>query len=220
MFPERIKDIDTGSLLIVHDLHRIRDDRLIEFASAFNTLAEPIGRSIMTSQLAPYRLGRALLNYAVQVYTREELSLQRRQALEHWKEFLAREPDAPEAEAIEPQVREAQARFLRLQRDRSLVVAHKALDHGDPRLVLRGVDDDLARHRRAESTLGSMRTIYFSGAISAGRDRPCRCAPRSSAGSAASRRYGAGHSQLTAPSAISPASSKEPARSAEMMTGT
>jgi hypothetical protein len=115
---------------------RIRDDRLIEFASAFNTLVEPVGRSIMTSQLAPYRLGRALLHYAVEVYTREELSLQRRQALEHWKEFLAREPDAPEAEAIEPQVREAQARFLRLQRDRSLVVANQALEHGDPRLAL------------------------------------------------------------------------------------
>ena len=32
--------------------------------------------------------------------------------------------------------------------------------------------------------------------------------------------HGAGHSQLTAPSAISPASSKEPERSAEMMIGT
>jgi hypothetical protein len=115
---------------------RIRDARLIEFAAAFNTLAEPVGRSLMSSQLAPYRLGRSLLNYAIEVYTREELSLQRRQALQHWKEFLAREPDAPEAEAIEPRVREGQARFLRLQRDRSLRVASKALEHGDSRLAL------------------------------------------------------------------------------------
>lgn len=115
---------------------RMRDAYMIEFARAFNALAEPIGQSIMTAQLAPYRLGRSLVNYAVQVYTREVFSLQRRQALAHWKEFLARNPDAPEAEQIEPKVREAQSRWALFQRDRALRVAHQALDANRMRLAL------------------------------------------------------------------------------------
>lgn len=115
---------------------RIRDAWLLSFGRAFNHLAEPVGKSIMTWQLAPYRLGQSLLQYAVEVYTLESFNLQRRQALAYRKEFLERNPDAPEAEWIEPKVREAQARFLQLQRDRSLRVAHKALDADRVRLAL------------------------------------------------------------------------------------
>ncbi|MGI9591577.1 MAG: hypothetical protein ACR2P8_09425 [Myxococcota bacterium] len=115
---------------------RIHDAWLLSFGRAFNTLAEPVGKSIMTFKLAPYRLGRSLLNYAVQVYTEERLTLQRRQALAHWKEFLKRHPDTEDAERIEPKVRAYHSKFLLLQRDRSLKVARKALDNDRIRLAL------------------------------------------------------------------------------------
>jgi hypothetical protein len=121
-------------LQLAHD--RMRDVYVTEFARAFNALAEPIGQSIMTAQLAPYRLGRSLVNYAVQVYTRQVFSVQRRQALAHWKEFLARNPDAPEAEEIEPKVREAQSLWALQQRNHALRVARKALDADRMRLAL------------------------------------------------------------------------------------
>jgi hypothetical protein len=115
---------------------RIRDAWLLDLGRAFNALAEPVGRSIMTHQLAPYRLGRSLVNYAVAVYTQEALTLQRRQALAHWKEFLTRHPEAPEAEEIVPRVQAAQGRWSQTQRDRSLRVARKALQLGKVRLAL------------------------------------------------------------------------------------
>jgi tetratricopeptide (TPR) repeat protein len=135
---------------------RIQDAWLIEFGRAFNALAEPIGRSIMTHHLAPYRLGRSLVNYAVEVYTQEALSLQRRQALAHWKEFLARNPDAPEAERIGPQVQAAQARWSRTQRDRALQVSRRALELGKVRLALVYADRAL-RHMPEDRQAAELR---------------------------------------------------------------
>jgi hypothetical protein len=109
---------------------------MIDIGRVFNAVSEPVGRSIMTQQLAPYRLGRSLMSYAVALYSQEALTLQRRQALAHWKEFLERNPDAPEAEEILPRVNKSQARWLRTQRDRALRVSSKALELGKVRLAL------------------------------------------------------------------------------------
>ncbi len=125
---------DDAPLELAND--RIREALIIDFGMAFNAVAEPIGQSIMSQQLAPYRLGRSLVNYAVAVYTREAISLQRRQALAHWKEFIARNPDAPEVEEIAPKVRQAQARWSVHQRNRALRVARRALAAGKVRLAL------------------------------------------------------------------------------------
>ena len=115
---------------------RIRDAWVIDIGRAFNALAEPVGRSIFTMTLAPYRLARSMVNYAVQVYQQEALPLQRRQALAHWKTFLRRHPYSPEAEVIAPKVSAAQARWQRTHRDRSLRVARFALDQDKVRLAL------------------------------------------------------------------------------------
>jgi len=115
---------------------RIRDAQLIEFARAFNAVAEPVGSSLMTMKLAPYRLGRSLVNYAVQMYTKEVFALQRRQALAHWKEFAQRNPEAPELEQLEPRILDAQNKWAQHQRARSLRVARKALASNRIRLAL------------------------------------------------------------------------------------
>ena len=135
---------------------RMRDALMIDFGRAFNAISEPLGRSIMTHKLAPYRLGRSLVNYAVALYTQEALTLQRRQALAHWKEFLERNPDAPEVEEIVPRVQASQARWLQTQRDRALRVASKALELDKIRLSLVYADRAL-RHVPEDRRAGELR---------------------------------------------------------------
>jgi hypothetical protein len=135
---------------------RMRDALMLDFGRAFNAVSEPIGRSILTHQLAPYRLGRSLVKYAVWLYMQEALTLQRRQALAHWKEFLERNPGAPEVEEILPRVRKSQARWLRTQRDRALRVSNKALELGKVRLALVYADRAL-RHVPEDRRAGELR---------------------------------------------------------------
>jgi hypothetical protein len=106
---------------------RIRDAWMIEFARAFNAISEPLGHSIMTSQVAPYRLASSLLWYALQWAKKEPLPLQRRQALAHWKQFVELYPDDPEAGKLEARIAKAEERWTRTHRDRELERARRAL---------------------------------------------------------------------------------------------
>jgi hypothetical protein len=139
---------------------RIRDARLLDFGRAFNALADPIARSVLTTSLAPYRLARALIEYASELWRQDALPLQRRQALAHWKEFIERHPDAPEAAELRPKVERAEGRLRQTQRDQALRVADKALAKGDVRTALVYADRALrilpedagALRRREEAT--------------------------------------------------------------------
>ncbi len=115
---------------------RIRDAWLISFGRAFNALIEPIGKSIMTLSLAPYRLARSAVHYAIQLYNQEPLPLQRRQALAHWKEFVARHPDAPEVAALEPLIEEGDSELAETLYQRALRGALRALEVNRARLAL------------------------------------------------------------------------------------
>jgi hypothetical protein len=114
---------------------RIRDARMLAFGRAFNAVAEPVGRSIMTSALVPYRLAVSIVNYAADFFAADTFPLQRRQALAHWKRFVERYPDAPEAAELAPRMEKAQARWSRSQRNRALRVAERALENDQPRLA-------------------------------------------------------------------------------------
>jgi hypothetical protein len=115
---------------------RMRDSYVISFGGAFNAVAEPLGRSIMSTTMAPYRLARALLAYAAEVYSSDPLPLQERQALAHWKNFLSRHPDAREAPELTRRVNEAEAQWLRTKRKHAMRTAEKALERGHIRLAL------------------------------------------------------------------------------------
>jgi hypothetical protein len=129
---------------------RLREDWLLEFGRAFNAMAEPLGSSITTFTLAPYRLARSVVNYALELHAREPLPLRQRQALAHWKSFTARHPDAPEARELAPRVAAAEWRWQRTQRDRDLRVAEDALDEG--RFALALVQADRALRRMPEDS--------------------------------------------------------------------
>ncbi len=115
---------------------RIRDARILDFGRAFNALAGPIGSSAFTLQAAPYRISRALLEYAIALRQQDALPLQRRQALAHWKEFIERNPDAEEVAELQPKVEAAEARLRETRRDQALRVADQALGKQDVRAAL------------------------------------------------------------------------------------
>ncbi len=131
-----------GPLALAND--RINDARLISFARAFNTLAEPIGRSVMSLSLGPYRIARSVLNYALQLHQKEPLTLQRRQALAHWKDFVARYPNAPESEDLRLRIERAEVLLDETLRNHAYDAAERALEYGNDRLALVYADRALA----------------------------------------------------------------------------
>ena len=132
---ERLSQTEKNDPLVLASA-RIRDAWVISFGRAFNALAEPIGKSIMTMSLAPYRLARSVLSYAIQVYNQEPLPLQRRQALAHWKEFVARYPDAPEVAELELLIEEGDIGLAETLYARALRGAERALEINRTRLAL------------------------------------------------------------------------------------
>jgi hypothetical protein len=115
---------------------RILDARIIDFGRAFNTLVGALATSAWTLQAAPYRVSRALIEYAIALRQQDALPLQRRQALAHWKEFIERHPDAEEVAELQPRVEAAEARLRETRRDQALRVADQALEKQDVRSAL------------------------------------------------------------------------------------
>ena len=133
---------------------RIRDAWVITFGRAFNALAEPLGTSIMTMSMAPYRVAKSVLSYAIQLYNQEPLPLQRRQALAHWKEFVARYPDAPEVAQLQPLIEEGDIGLAETLYRRAMRGAERALEINRTRLAL--VYADRAMELKSEDPLATV----------------------------------------------------------------
>ena len=144
---ERLERTEQDDPLALADA-RIHDARVINFGRAFNAFAEPIGQSVLTTSLAPYRLAKSLLSYLLQLYTDEPLPLQRRQALSHWKEFVARYPNAPETDELLPRIEQGNIALAETRYRQKMDVAKRALEHGRARVAL--VYADRALHLRPE----------------------------------------------------------------------
>ena len=185
---ERLSQAALDDPLVFADA-RIRDARMLEFGRAFNALAEPIGKSLLTLTLAPYRLARSVMEYSVALWQQDALPLQRRQALVHWKEFIERYPDAPEVSELQPKVEAAEAQFRVTQRDQALRVADRALAKGDVRTALVFSDralrimpeDPASLERRDEAAAGLL-------ALRANQQRSLEAVPASAGAAPADAR--------------------------------
>jgi hypothetical protein len=103
---------------------------------AVNAFSATLGRSVLTGAMLPLRLLQSIVGLAVAEHQDDELTPPERQALAHWKSFIEKEPDAPEAAVLLERVDSAQVRWLRTQRDRNLRDARKALEDGDAPLAI------------------------------------------------------------------------------------
>ena len=173
---------------------RIREKYVLIFGRAFNAVAEPIGRSLFSAPLAPFRLASSGLRYLTQLLATPAIGLQERQALEHWRRFVERYPDAPESTVLRQRIRRSEARLRKLHRDRSTRRAQRSLDAGEFRLAL----------FHANSALQHV----------PGDRRASKIGKRAAAGLAAEREslWRSVHSAPTVGSSVAPAESLELAR--------
>lgn len=111
---------------------RLSDARTRTLGTVVNGVLQPLGRSIGSAILLPYRLGQSLLGTALELHQQEELTLPERQALAHWKRFVEENPDSPEAAALLQRIEETQAAWYRTRRDREVKAAEDALEGGEP----------------------------------------------------------------------------------------
>ncbi len=115
---------------------RLGEGRRTRIARDVNAISEAVGRSILSFVFLPVRLSQALVSVAVAEYTDDPISVQQRQALAHWKEYVETHPETPEARELIESIDSLQQRWFDTKRRRSVRAAQQALDHGQDSLAL------------------------------------------------------------------------------------
>ena len=115
---------------------RLRDARSGRIARSINAFTRAIGTSFANPVLLAYRVSMAALGFGLSERQEDPLSPPERQALGHWKSFVDRYPDAPEAATLLEGIDRAQGRWLDTQRRRNVRRAKQALEAGQPDLAL------------------------------------------------------------------------------------
>jgi hypothetical protein len=115
---------------------RIHDSRVQKFGRRVNALVEPIGRSLSNLAMLPFRAASAVVGLIVKEISAPELSTPERQALDHWKHFIERNPGTPEAAELLDRVDRSQRRWYETRRDEEVAGARRALRQGDAALAL------------------------------------------------------------------------------------
>jgi hypothetical protein len=115
---------------------RLSDAREARVGRVFNALVEPVGRSIMNGVMLPWRLARSISGLIVRERMEDELSLQERQALAYWKEFVENHPEQVEAEHLLSRIDESQQRWYETRRDQYLRRARRALERDEDAAAL------------------------------------------------------------------------------------
>ncbi len=114
---------------------RIRDARIRRWGGYANSLTQSVGRNVANPTVLPLKVAQALVRVGLQAHLEDELSVQERQALQHWKDFTKRHPDAEEASAVLARIEDAQARWLETKRDQSLRQARASLEEGNSHMA-------------------------------------------------------------------------------------
>ena len=115
---------------------RIGEGRRTRIARDVNALSEALGRSLLSFVFLPIRVAQAVINVAVAEHLDDPISVQERQALAHWKEYVEGHPDTPEAHELIARIDELQQSWFDTKRRRSVRAAEQALDHNQNALAL------------------------------------------------------------------------------------
>jgi len=115
---------------------RIGEGRRARLARGVNTLSAALGRSIFTTLLAPVRLAQAVVGLAVAEHLDDPISLQERQALVQWKQYVETHPETPAAHELIARIEKMNQLWFDTKRRRSVRAAEQALEHDQPELAL------------------------------------------------------------------------------------
>ncbi|MEB2346640.1 MAG: hypothetical protein OZ948_18085 [Deltaproteobacteria bacterium] len=115
---------------------RIDDARRARVARGVNALSEAAGRSLTSTVFAPIRIAQALVGVAVAEHMDDPISVQERQALAHWKQYVETNPGSPETPALLGRIEKMQRRWLESKRERGVRTARLALERGQDEAAL------------------------------------------------------------------------------------
>jgi hypothetical protein len=119
---------------------RMRESRRARVGAVVNRVTAPFSRFLFGGTLNPIESGRAALASLLVVHSLPDLTVQERQALRAYQEFLDRNPDAREAPEVVARVDQVQARWTAHMEGEALAVARRALDAGQPEIALWHLD--------------------------------------------------------------------------------
>jgi len=116
---------------------RRRDTWERYWARTFNAASEPVGRALFSGfVLAPFTIASSTAHYLASFSNDEPLSTTDRQALVLRREYLARNPDAENADSIRDKVAGAEKKLARTMQRRRLRDARAAEHAGNDRLAI------------------------------------------------------------------------------------
>ncbi len=126
-------DVADDPLLLAKQ--RIRDGRIKRFGGMANALAASVGSNLENPVLLPLRIARVLTRIGISEHKGDELSTAERQALLHFKNFVAENADARETAALLETIETQQERWFETKREQNLRGARAALERGNANLA-------------------------------------------------------------------------------------
>lgn len=166
---------------------RRRDTWERYWARTFNAVSEPLGRAIITGfTLAPVTLATSAAHYLASFSNDEPLSTTGRQALALHREYLARNPDAEDAQHVREQIEGAEKKLAKTMQRRHLKAAQQAISADKDRLAILEARRTLhwGPNRRADAIAAEAEARLLR--LRALRARSLRAAPALAPGDAAS----------------------------------
>jgi hypothetical protein len=115
---------------------RLWESRRARVARSVNAVSEAAGRSMTSTVFAPIRLAQALVGVAVAEHMDDPISVQERQALAHWKQYVETHPESPQAPKLLRQIEALQRKWLESKRERGVRAARLALERGEDETAL------------------------------------------------------------------------------------
>lgn len=115
---------------------RISESRRARMARAVNAFSQALGRSLSMVAFAPARLAQAAIGVAVAEHVDDPISVQERQALAHWKQYVETNPGSPQTPKLLARIEKMQRQWFHMKRERSVRSARSALEKGQDELAL------------------------------------------------------------------------------------
>jgi hypothetical protein len=115
---------------------RIGEARRARVARGVNAISEAAGRSLTSTVFAPIRIAQALVGVAVAEHMDDPISVQERQALAHWKQYVETHPQSPETPKLLKRIEALQRKWLDSKRERAVRSARLALERGQAEAAL------------------------------------------------------------------------------------
>lgn len=123
---------------------RLSEDQRRKLGSIVNRLSAPVSQFAMGNSLGAVEIGRAAVGALIVMHSIPTTSIQERQALRAYEDFLVRNPDSPEAPRVRARVEKYRRELKAQQYTEATAIAERSLSAGRPDAALL----HLARARR------------------------------------------------------------------------